>query len=134
MSNRYMNQYKYSFEKGVTYLYFNIAIGASGAPTLNKAGSKGIASVVRNSAGNYTITLQDAYYGFLDFTSREILASGAPVVASGPIIRSQAVTNSAAPTLVIQYFDAATSATATDPDNGATLIGTITVKNHSSIY
>lgn len=127
-----MNQFKYSLEKGVTYLYFNISIGATGAPTLNQPQSKGIASVVRNSAGKYTITLQDAYNALLDFSMKEILASGAPAVAVGPVIRSQAVSTSTAPTIVVQYYDAAGVGTATDPDNGATLIGTITLKNHSS--
>lgn len=58
MANRNFNRLQ-ALEKEVKQLYADVAIGASGAPTLSVG--LGIASVVRNSAGNYTVTLQDKY-------------------------------------------------------------------------
>lgn len=58
MANRNFNRFQ-ALEKEVKSLYAEISIGASGAPTL--VAGLGIASVVRDSAGVYTITLQDKY-------------------------------------------------------------------------
>ena len=53
-----------ALEKQTVHLYGNIVIGASGAVADTKG--MGIASVVKNTtAGNYTITLQDAYNRYL---------------------------------------------------------------------
>lgn len=54
MANRLFNQFRLSLEKKVVDIFAHVTFGASGAPTLDKANSKGIVSVTRNSAGKYT--------------------------------------------------------------------------------
>lgn len=126
MANRYFEQFRYSFEKKVVDLYMKVAVGATGAPTLSTANSKGIASIARNSAGRYTITLQDKYQKLLMVDATILLASGLPAPQEFAIV-SQAVTNST-PTVVVQFSAAGV---ATDPDNGATLYLQITLGDSS---
>lgn len=128
MANRFLQQFRYSFEKSIVDVYFKVTIGATGAPTLDAANSKGVKSIARNSAGKYTVTLQDTYIKLLDFDVTELLASGIPSSPNVCLV-SQAVTNSAAPTVV---FTMSTGGVATDPDNGGVLYGRITVSNSSA--
>lgn len=92
----------------------HVTFGAAGAPTLDVPNSKGISSIVRNSAGRYTITLQDTYNKLLglDIQQLSTLAQAAPIVN----MKSQAVSSSPA-TIVIQYL-AIDNSTATDPASG----------------
>lgn len=48
-----------SIEREVKTIFAEISFGASGAPTLEEG--LGIASVTRNDAGDFTITLDDAW-------------------------------------------------------------------------
>lgn len=52
-----------TLENRVVHLYAKVTVGATGAPTLTSG--NGIASIARNSAGNYTITFDDTYNEFL---------------------------------------------------------------------
>ena len=62
MSNRYYkSQFRYSFEVKAVDLFASVSFGATGAPTLDAKNSVGVKSVARNSAGDYTFILQDAY-------------------------------------------------------------------------
>jgi hypothetical protein len=61
MSNQRYTQFRYSKEKKVVDLFAKVTFGSSGAPTLVVAQSKGVKSIARNSAGDYTITLGDKY-------------------------------------------------------------------------
>jgi hypothetical protein len=78
MANRIFTQFHLSLVKQPVMLWGKAAIGAVGAPTLDASKSKGIASIVRNSAGNYSITLSDPYVTFLGFSSTQVLAAGVP--------------------------------------------------------
>jgi len=118
MANRYMNQFYNSLVKGKTALYGQFAVGATGAPTISAVNSQGIRTIVRGTAGKYTITLQDTYYAFLWMDAKVLLASGLPA-ALGVCIVSQAVNNATTPTVVIQFVDAAGAAA--DIDSGATV-------------
>lgn len=104
-----------------------MAIGASGAPTLSAAKSLGVASIARNSAGNYTITLSDKYMDLLHAEISRQLASGAPAAVGGFVVRSQDV--AAAKTIVVQFVDA--SGAAVDPASGTTLRIKLDLKNSS---
>lgn len=128
MANRYMNQFSSSFVKGKVSLYAQVAIGATGAPTLSAANSKGIASVARNSAGKYTITLQDNYYSFLCVNASVLLASGLAACVSQPCVVSQAVQTTK--TVVVQFVDFAGAAV--EVDNGAVLYLEIKLNNSSA--
>lgn len=123
-----MNQFSSSFVKGKVSLYAQVAIGATGAPTLSAANSKGIASIARNSAGKYTITLQDNYYSFLCVNASVLLASGLAACVSQPCVVSQAVQTTK--TVVVQFVDFAGAAV--EVDNGAVLYLEIKLNNSSA--
>jgi hypothetical protein len=55
MANRDMVNQSFSFEKHRKVVNARVSFGATGAPTLDGPASKGVLSIVRNSAGNYTI-------------------------------------------------------------------------------
>ena len=61
MANRYLHQFQGAFYGKIKQLHAEFTVGASGAPTLVAAQSRGISSVTRNSAGKYTLALQDVY-------------------------------------------------------------------------
>lgn len=63
MANRYMQQFLFGFNHMLTFLEGNVSIGASGAVGTLKG--SGIASVTKNSTGNYTIVLEDKYMKLL---------------------------------------------------------------------
>ena len=120
-----------ALEANVVSLYANVSIGATGAPTLNtNPGSKGIASIVRNSAGKYTITLTDSYAKLLWATAGILDATNSDPTTVGVLckVASETVSTST-PTVVIQFFDAATPFTAADPRNGAVVLFKAELRN-----
>lgn len=89
-----------------------VAIGASGAPTIN-ALSAGWASIVRDNAGEYTITYTDKYSSFHGASIMGDLGAGGEDLTF-PITAVDA----AAGTL---SFDCLAGTTETDPSDGAVL-------------
>lgn len=128
MASRWFNQFRLSLEKQVVDLWCNFTVGGIGAPTLVSAASKGIKSVVRNSAGKYTITLSDSYYGFLQ-ADIKILNATAPAAPLNFVV-SQAVTSSTTPVVVIQFTN--TAGAATDPGSGESVFLKVSLKNSSA--
>lgn len=126
MSNRFMNQFHFSFVKGKTSLYGRVTFGATGAPTLDSVKSKGIKSIVRNSAGNYTIALQDNYYAFLR-AAHVFVGSSAPAAPS-MYVTSESV-SSTTPSLIVQFNAAGT---ATDPASGEEVRLELVLNNSSA--
>lgn len=114
--NRLFNQFRYSLEKKPVDLYLKAAIGASGAPTIDASLSKGIASIARNSAGDYTITLQDKYVDLYMASACVLLASGTP---ASVMMALEAHSVASAKTIDIQFLDFAGAAV--ELDNGAVL-------------
>lgn len=116
MANTYFrSQFLYQKEAMPVRLYCHVTFGASGAPTLDSATSKGIASIVRNSAGKYTITLSDSYNKMMGMDICQLSGTSAQAAPLVTLV-SQAVSN-ATPTVVIQYR-AIDNTTATDPASG----------------
>lgn len=64
MANRNFNRAQ-NLEKEIKGLFADVAIGATGAPTLTKG--LGVASIARDSAGVYIMTLDDKYNRLMDF-------------------------------------------------------------------
>lgn len=128
MANRRFVQFRNSLEKKVVDLFFQVTIAAAGAPTLVMAASKGIASIARNSAGQYTVTLSDAYVGLLDMDITDLNAAGIPVSPNMGII-SDAVNVKGGGTVVFQLSAAGT---ATDPASGDVLLGRLTLKDSTA--
>jgi hypothetical protein len=126
MANRTFTQFRLALEKQPVDLFAQVAIGATGAPTLNVANSKGIASIARNSAGEYTITLQDAYVRLMMAQAVVLNATGISASPDLGLISADVVT---AKTVVIQLSAAGT---ATDLASGDVLMLQLTLSNSTA--
>jgi hypothetical protein len=126
MANRMFSERRLSLEKEVVDLYANVSVGETGAPTLVRG--KGIASVVRDSAGLYTITLSDKYNALLGATVTCIVPSGVQA-APNPQVVSEAVATDK--TVVIQFNDLSTPS-ATDPASGESFLVHLALSNSSA--
>lgn len=111
MANRNWNQPKGYLEKGVVRLFCTVTLGATGA--VSSFSGKGVTSVTRNSAGNYTIVLQDKYVSLLKSNAsiRGTASTGTPTagkamaaVPFNPVVGNN--TNS----IQVQCLDAAAAA------------------------
>jgi acyl-coenzyme A synthetase/AMP-(fatty) acid ligase len=127
MANRNFKTDRGAFVKAVIDVYASVAIGATGAPTLSASGSQGVATIARNSAGKYTITLSDAYNALLQVGNTIKLASGVPSTASNlqMLVRSETVGSTK--TVVIEFVK--NDGTAAEIVSGATLLLHIQLKN-----
>jgi len=110
-------QFRYSYERDLCDIQAKISIGAAGAPTLSLA--KGILSMTRNSAGNYTIVLQEQFYLLTDVEASFISGSSAPAAPLVNVVSEQ-VNDSTSPSLIIQCRDI--SAAAADPASGEVML------------
>lgn len=109
----------YSKELEIVSLFAYIDIGSSGAPTLDTAKSKGIASITQNGTGDYTITLSDVYAAhlftdlmYLESTSRDLTFQLLAVSASSKTIQ----------------FVVHAAASATNPTSGGVVLAHIKMK------
>lgn len=119
-------QFRYSYERDLVDIQAKISIGASGAPTLTLA--KGIVSMTRNSAGNYTIKLKDQFNKLMDVKVSFISGSSAPAAPLVNVVSEQV--NNATPSLIIQCRDIA--AAAADPASGEVMLLHIQCRNAST--
>jgi hypothetical protein len=110
-------------EVGVVTLFLRADIGATGAPTIDTAASKGIASIARDDTGDYTITLDEAYNSLLDCNIMMLESDDTDL-----IFRVTAQDVSSAKTVSIS---ASAAATPTDPPDGSDLYVSLTLKNSS---
>jgi len=111
--NRLYNQFYLSLERGKAVLFGKVAIGATGAPTINAVKSKGIASISRTGAGAYTITLNDIYVDLFKCSVNFMFATTAGV-ANVQVV-SQSVNSAKTIAILCQDF----AGTAVDPASGA---------------
>jgi len=116
--NRLYTQFRLSLEKRMIDIYALFAVGATGAPTLDSANSKGVASIARVSAGLYDITFQDNYVALMAASDMITLASGDPSSVGGMIVRSVTLGSSGAAVRVL-FVDSAGAAV--ELDNGASV-------------
>lgn len=123
MANRTLYQFQYAYEANPVDIFMKVNIGASGAPTLVTNQNKGIASIVRNSAGNYSVTLTDKFNRMLGFQRQTIVASGVPAAPS-----SYVVSETLSTTRIINFV-CLNGATPTDPASGEVLLCHIIAKN-----
>jgi hypothetical protein len=125
MANRRLFQFRYSYERDLTDLFAVITIAGSGVPTL--AQGKGIASVTRNSAGDYTIALRDNFNLLMGMDSFVKNATGVPTSIIG--LKTDSVSSSTAPLVRIVCSVAGTP---TDPVSGDTLYISLICRNAST--
>lgn len=122
MADRSFYQLAGSLERNVVLLAGSYAIGATGAVGA-KTGGAGFASLVRNSAGNYTLTLEDAFPALLIPKAVVKTAAGTDLTVA-PVswdVKS-------AKTIV---FQVKAGAVATDPSDGDELFIELTLSNAS---
>jgi len=122
MASRNFNRHQ-SLEKEVKNIYLDVAIGASGAPTLTKG--LGVASIARTAAGEYDITLDDKYV-------RLMHASMVHEAAAGEDLTMQIESEDVSGTKVVKIFTNTGGGYSADPSNGARLFIKLELKNSSS--
>ena len=104
MANRLFTQFRYTLEKKIVDIYAKATIGATGAPTLVEALSKGVSSIVRTGVGAYTITLDDPYVDLLLASFHVELAAGSPVAMDMKIVSYD---SKVAKTYLVQFYTGA---------------------------
>lgn len=119
MASRYFKNVQAS-ETGRVYTHAKVAIGATGAPTLLEGPF--VASVVRDGAGEYTLTLDDSYNELFHFGIIQELAANQDLTFQ---LRDVDVQNK-----TIQ-FACKTVATDTDPTADSILYIDLGLKNSS---
>ncbi len=122
IANRNFNR-RQALEKEIKDLYAKVTVAGTGAPTL--VTPTGIASIVRNGTGDYTLTLQDKYMQ-LKFAQVTFLD------ASGQDLRAQIKAEDVAGAKTIRFLTL-TGASATDPASGQTMLIKVEVKNTSVV-
>lgn len=133
MANRYFrSQFRYSFQVQSVDLFGKISFGAAGAPTLNVAASKGIASVAQNGTGDYTITLQDPYVSLLHLgvIMDTSAAGGGGSAGVDCQIKAQNVSASGGGTIRLLLSNVLGNAA--NPDSGEVMLLKITLSNSNA--
>lgn len=125
MANRNFNRAQ-NLEKEVKSLFADVAIGASGAPTLTKG--LGITSFVQNATGDYTITLDDKYVRLMNFNCTQI--QGAAI--QGLVFQVLAETVSSTKTVRFSCVDLDGTPSAVNPTSGSRLLINIDLKNSTA--
>lgn len=128
MANRSFSQFFLSLLKQPVLLTGRVTFGSSGAPTLDAVSSKGIKSITRNSAGKYTVVLQDTYPKLFAFKHVFVVGSGAPAAPAAFLISEQ-VASGTTPSFVVQFNAAGT---ATDPASGEEVRFTLILTNSNA--
>lgn len=162
MANAAFTQFNYSLFKKQVTLVAVVDIGSTGACTLEawspstagangsyaaasatasaftQAGTQGVASISRTSAGLYVLTLQNAYQRLLGVKVTVVSTTGIPVApVVGVVSGGTNVTTSTGGVITLQ-FSAATGAStttlvATDPGNGERLLIEISLDDSQTI-
>jgi hypothetical protein len=112
-----------SKEVDVTVLFMRADIGATGAPTIDTDDSKGIASISRTAAGDYTITLSEAY--------NKLLGASVMSLEAGDTEHNWGITAQDVSSAKTVQISNVPGGTPTDPDDGSDLYVTLFLKNSS---
>lgn len=137
MANRWLNQFKKTFEKEVVCVFARVTFGASGAPTLDTANSKGVVSVTRNSAGKYTIVF-GTQAGNLDLYNRLLMVrhffdetgnAGTAPAAPALYLTGNSISTLGTASIQVQFNAAGT---ATDPASTEVVLMEFEFKNSNA--
>lgn len=129
MANRIFRQPLGSLENDMVTIYGNFAVGSTGA--VGTTSGKGVTSVTRDSAGQYTVLLQDSYDSvFWASAAIKDTANSDPSTV-GVIARWEADSiNDSTPTVQFQFFALDDGAVA-DPASGAVVYFKLELRNSS---
>jgi hypothetical protein len=167
MANHAFTQFSYSLEAKKVTLYAAIKFGVSGAPTLQQwvpplppqttgtyvaavgagggmpGGFGGVAKVVRNSAGDFTLTLQESYQRLLGIRSVFTNTKALGVAAPDMVVASDGTDVAGAKTIEVVFEQAQMPASTvagtpivnapTDPASGELVILTIELSDSTAI-
>lgn len=132
MSNRITRMVK-AFEANLIHIAGKFAVGAVGAVgTITPGAGHAIASVVRNSAGNYTITFKDTYPDFLGVKAWISFATAGAVLNPALAVRCWAYTPkpaSGGATVVLQVVTLASPEVAADTPTGTEIHFEVMARN-----
>lgn len=149
MANRNLTQFAYGFEKMPVQLDAYITIGSTGAATLKywvpaaggggayasapTGGYRGIASIARNTTGDYTITLQDTYQRLLGWDVKFQAATTGTAVA--PIVSLCTTTTNVATSTggTVRFKTQSATGTAADPASGEIMYVSLRLSNSSAV-
>lgn len=129
MANRKLYQFTYSTVPQPVHVYAKVTFGAAGAPTLTA--NPAISGIVRNSAGDYTLTFRDNWPDVLGVSV--IFNSGSSLPASPIVSIKSNLTAATQKTMEIVFQDVDTTA-ATDPASGEIAYLDFVFKNSSVTY
>ena len=121
MASRTFNRSQ-ALEKEVKTLYAEVAIGATGAPTLTSG--LGITSISRDSAGVYIVTLDDKYVRLMAFNVIQYEATAEDLtfqVEVADVVSAKTI-----------QFQCKAAAVETDPSSGSVLLLKVELKNTTS--
>lgn len=124
-NRRFRSQFRYGMEAMTVELFAVVDIGVSGAPTLSRG--LGIQGIVRDSAGQYTITLQDKYNSLLHV---EVMQNAGTSAMAAPLVSVEAEDVASAKTITLQYR-AIDNSTPTDPADGEIQMIKLVLRNSS---
>lgn len=128
MANRNFMNKVYTLEPDVVEVYAIVTVTSTeGAVTLTRG--KGITSVTRDAAGQWTFVLQDVFKRFLGGSVVGMKASA----YVGPTGQFEAVTLASKTAQVWFSYPAAATGTAVDPANGSVWYITMKFCNNSSM-
>jgi hypothetical protein len=122
MANRNFHRVQ-SLTRETKIVHAKVSIGASGAPTIDTNASVGVASITRDSAGVYIVTLDDKYNSLAHFNVIQQASAAEDLTFQ---IESEDV--SSAKTI---QFQCKAADTETDPSDGSTLFIRAELKNTS---
>jgi len=150
MASRDFDAVAYQLEKKLVTLFMRVTIGASGAPTLVTAvnttdvngnvistwnPSKGVATIVRVSAGKYTVQLgrTDGVTGNVIDTYTGLLGVGVTVTNSTltSVIGGQILSDTVKTNGQFQFQFVSAAGVAADPANGDVTSWEIILKNYA---
>ena len=115
-------------EVDIVELYGKFAVGASGA--VGTTSGKGIASVTRESAGLYTVTLSDSYNMLLWGSAAILDTADSNPTTVGVIARIKAEAVNASKTATFQFY-AMDDGAAADPASGSVVYIALKLRNSS---
>ena len=98
-------------EQGVTDLFLRVNVGGTGA--VSAISGYGISTVVRNNAGDYTITLDRKYKKLLELSGTVVQATAQGLVYS---VKTDSVASAGTINIITSV-----GSTATDPSSGSVL-------------
>jgi hypothetical protein len=124
MASRYFQQFTSSLDRNVVILDGTVTLNGAGAPTALTG--KGLSTLVRTSAGVYTLTLMDRYYAFL-YANASFNGVTGKAGLSDLTMGITSNVNNATPTVTFTFVN--DSGTVTDPASGVGLQFIILLKN-----